>query len=141
AYAGKPVRWGGSIVSVNNEESGAWIEVVDHELNRYGMPEIRDRSPGRFMIRTAQFLDPAIYAPGRLVTVAGTLTGGREGSIGAYIYHFPVVRPINLHLWSYEAVHGRHRPRYHLGVHYGHGHFHRRGFHRHGYYSRFHRRY
>ena len=128
AYTGKPVRWGGSIVSVNNEKDGAWIEVVDHELNRYGVSQDLDRSSGRFLVRTAEFLDPAIYAPRRLITVAGTLAGSKQGTIGDYAYRFPVVKPITLYLWPREDVNASRYPRYHVGVYYGHGHFYRRGF-------------
>lgn len=139
AYAGKSVRWGGSIVSTTTKPDATWIEVVAHKLNRYGAPTDLDRSSGRFMVRARKFLDPAVYASGRAITVAGTIDGQSRGSIGQKPYVFPVVKPTEIYLWPTSDLYGNHYyagypgyhhyPRYRAGFHFGYGHGHHHGFH------------
>lgn len=138
AYEGKSVRWGGSIVATTNKPDATWIEVVGHRLNSYGAPIELDRSSGRFMIRVRRFLDPAVYASGRAVTVAGTIDGQSRGSIGEKPYVFPIVKPLEIYLWPLSYAYGdryhagyrgyHHYPLYRTGFHIGYGHGHYRGF-------------
>ena len=51
-HIGDTVRWGGSIVAVENRSDSTWIEVVASELNHYGMPAAPDEDAGgRFIPR------------------------------------------------------------------------------------------
>ncbi len=45
-------------------------------------PRLDKPNEGRFVIKSAEFLDPMIYAKGREITVVGTLDGGIERTIG-----------------------------------------------------------
>lgn len=93
-------RWGGEIAEVRNRTEGSEIEVVQFALNRSGRPLKSDASLGRFRIRVPGFIDPAIYAPGRLVTAFGTLTGTQQSVVGEQPYLFPVLETDAVHLWS-----------------------------------------
>jgi len=100
ALQGADVRWGGVIAAVENAREETRIEVVSRPLSRSGRPESGDRSDGRFLARFQGFLDPAVYAEGRELTVRGPLTGVVTREIGAYPYRFPVV-DVQVHrLWE-----------------------------------------
>lgn len=99
AFSGARVRWGGTIVEVENKQDATLIQVVGRKLESEGRPEDKDRSPGRFMAQVAGFLDPAIFAPGRQLTVMGILQDPVTREIGEYEYELPVVRARVHYLW------------------------------------------
>ncbi len=92
-------RWGGEIAAVRNRSGDTEIEVVQFELGTSGRPLKSDTSAGRFRIRVAGFIDPAIYAPGRQVTALGSFTGIEQGNVGEQSYAFPVLKVDSVHLW------------------------------------------
>lgn len=102
ALEGVPVRWGGTIVSLKNRENDTLIEILGKALGSDGEPVAADDSLGRFMVRVEGFLDPAIYRPGRNVTVYGSLEKPIEGTLGERPYTFPVVRAQTPYLWPDE---------------------------------------
>ena len=97
---GVMVRWGGTIVSVDNRERETWLEIVAHPLEQSGRPKETDATLGRFLARATGFLEPAVYAPGREITVYGMVEGLNEGMIGDYPYEFPVIGAHKLWLWE-----------------------------------------
>ncbi len=105
APLGVRVRWGGVISRVINSPHTTWMQVVSRPLRHDGRPRRVRFSGGRFMARIPGFLDPAVYAVGRKVTVLGTFSGYQKDPIGRYLYDFPVVQTTAVHLW-------RPRPRY-----------------------------
>lgn len=96
---GTAVRWGGAITLVENRRDATWIEIVERPLDTDGQPLTTDKSAGRFLARIDGFLDPAIFAPKRLVTVAGALDGNHTRSIGEHPYTYPVVHVEHIYLW------------------------------------------
>ncbi|MHB8454928.1 MAG: Slp family lipoprotein [Acidiferrobacterales bacterium] len=96
---GRMVRWGGTIAGVDNRAAETWVEIVERPLDGSGQPRKTDRTGGRFLARVSGFLDPAIYAKGRDVTVSGTLLAPVARMIGEYPYTFPVVKTEQIHLW------------------------------------------
>lgn len=147
-HKGTPVRWGGTIISLENKQDETWIEVLESKLSRSGEPKRYSRSDGRFLIRVEGFLDPAIYAKGREITVVGTLEGEAERSVGKQPYSFPVVKADDYHLWrpyyyGYYPYYYGHHPYYYSGYHYRYGHDHHGRLHfghrhHHGFHIRFH---
>lgn len=100
AYVGRRVRWGGTVESVQNRKTETWVELVRRELDSEGRPRDNDDSAGRFLAVLGGFVDPAVYAKGRQLTVVGMLTGTTAGSIGDYPYRFPMVRVETSWLWQ-----------------------------------------
>src|SRR4051812_21365403 len=96
---GANVRWGGTIAKVENRETETWIEIVERPLDSDGRPQPVDQSGGRFLARITGFLDPVVYAPGRAITVTGTLPEIITRPIGDYPYAFPVVKAASFYLW------------------------------------------
>lgn len=97
---GKRVRWGGVIAGIENHKQDTWIELVDRPLESDGRPLDTDRSGGRFIARIAGFLDPAIFAKGREMTVTGVLAEFINRPVGDYPYRYPVVAADNYYLWA-----------------------------------------
>lgn len=98
-HAGRRVRWGGTIVRVENQAQESVLEVVERALNENGRPQA-GHSGGRFLARALGFLDPLVYTQGREVTVVGTVAGAETGKIGAFEYLYPVLRVEHVHLWD-----------------------------------------
>jgi outer membrane lipoprotein len=94
------VRWGGSIAGVENRRAETWVEIVQHPLGDSGRPRAGAAGEGRFIARIGGFLDPAIYAEGRQITVIGPLTDSVQRNIGEYPYQFPVVTAEQYRLWE-----------------------------------------
>ena len=62
-------------------------------------PRRSDSSPGRFVACAAGFFDPAVYQPGREITIVGALHGTTAGRVGDYDYTFPRIDAATVHLW------------------------------------------
>lgn len=103
-YKGKVVIWSGKILSGENKSDGTWLEILEMPADRQGKPSDSTRSGGRFLAKDPRFVDTALYAPNRLVTVAGTITGAEERNVGAVPYVYPVVTVMEMHLWAEEPV-------------------------------------
>ena len=99
-YSGVDVRWGGEIVSVKNFEAHTQVEVVARTLSSSGRPNAITHSTGRFLGNIPGFLDPAIYAEKRQITVFGTVAGSTTYSIGEYAYQSPIVNVRSHVLWQ-----------------------------------------
>ncbi len=99
SYAGRKVRWGGSIEQLENQAQETWLEIVERPLDGSGRPRESDRSGGRFIARVAGFLDPVIYARGRDITLTGIVDGDSSRKIGEFDYRYVVVKTASAHLW------------------------------------------
>ncbi|MGI9302678.1 MAG: Slp family lipoprotein [Gammaproteobacteria bacterium] len=123
AYEGEQVRWGGSIAGVENRENETWVEIVARDLNRSGRPKYSDHSDGRFLAVVEGFLDPAVYAKDRQLTVSGTIEGKQSRTIGDYPYTYPLVQVDSHYLWEPQPkrAYGYGHPYYpyHYGFSYG----------------------
>lgn len=98
-YRGRPIRWGGTIIEVTNEADATWLQILAKPLDRSGRPQ-EDATPmGRFLMRTEQFLDPAIYLREREITVLGTGAGLAERTVGKRSVKLPVIEAQRWHLW------------------------------------------
>jgi len=93
------VRWGGVIIDVDNEENFTLVQVLSYPLNFYGRPEVTKPSAGRFVIKSYEFLDPAVYEKDREITVAGVLEGDIQRVVGHKTVVVPLISSIALYLW------------------------------------------
>ena len=104
---------GGKIIEVGVADQVTEIIVLQLPLNRREQPVDKDQSQGRFIVRSSQFLDPAIYAAGTLVTVVGRVSAGQIRAIGQMDYLYPVLDLVELKKWSAQELQS---PRFHFGV-------------------------
>ncbi|MBK8816642.1 MAG: Slp family lipoprotein [Methylococcaceae bacterium] len=108
-YKNAPVRWGGTIVEVENEPSFSAIQILVYPLGSYGRPDLDESSQGRFVVKSAEFLDPAVYTKNTSITVAGILDGDTERKVGNKALRLPLVAAKNIHLWpeqTYNSYYG-----------------------------------
>ena len=99
AYSGELVLWGGVIIKAENQKEGTLIEVLQKPTDREGRPKAVDQSDGRFLALYDGFLDVAIYARDREVTIAGEIKEKRVLPLGDIQYAYPLILVRQLHLW------------------------------------------
>jgi outer membrane lipoprotein len=99
AYKERTVILGGEVVQTQNVSEGTLLEVVQKPLDAAERPLLTDHTDGRFMALCDRYLDPAVYAQGRDLTVAGRVLGTRTGQIGELTYTYPLISCVELHLW------------------------------------------
>jgi len=98
-YKGKVVLWGGVIIAAKNRKEGTLIEVLQKPTDIGRRPKDIDRSEGRFLALYDGYLDVAIYAQGREVTVAGEIKGKRVLPLDEIEYTYPLISVKEIHLW------------------------------------------
>jgi len=98
-FTGSTVLWGGRILGLAPGRQGTELEILQFELDSSDRPRPGQHTGGRFLLRTRAFLDPALYAPGREITVAGAIEGHAERNVGQHPYVYPVVVSDRIHLW------------------------------------------
>lgn len=103
AHQGKSVLWGGKIIKAENKKEGTLIEVLELPLDRSRRPKNVDSSEGRFLALYPEYLDTAIYRPGREVTVIGEVEGTKILPLGEINYTYPLIRAEKIHLWEKRA--------------------------------------
>lgn len=100
AAPGQAVRWGGMILSMQNDSSETCFEVLSKPLNANARPTSRDQDQGRFLACYPGYRDPEVYAPGREITVVGSLSGVDTRKVGEFEYPYPTVEIDDIHLWA-----------------------------------------
>jgi len=99
-YVGKKVLFGGVIIETLNRKDESVLKVIQTELDIEKRPIRPDQSAGRFWVRAAGFLDPAIYRQGREVTVLGEVVGKEVSPLGEIEYTYPVILAEKIRLWE-----------------------------------------
>jgi outer membrane lipoprotein len=106
AYRGKVVVWGGAIINTTHQKEGTLVEVLQKPLDMEGRPEDSDRSEGRFLAFHKGFMDDAVFAKGRRITVAGEVMGSRTMPLGEIEYTYPLIVTKEVHLWPERSREG-----------------------------------
>ncbi|MFP4181605.1 MAG: Slp family lipoprotein [Thiohalospira sp.] len=99
-HRGETVRWGGTLLAVDNRAEGARLEILARPLESGGRPEEEGASPGRFLADLEGVADPAVFVVGGAITVVGRLDGLVQGRIGEYTYDYPRAVVDHHHLWQ-----------------------------------------
>lgn len=98
-YVGRTVILGGDILSTQNVAQNTFVEVLQKPLGGSEAPQITDQTGGRFMALCDGYLDPAVYAKERRVTIAGRVIGTHTGTVGEVEYVYPLIACLETHLW------------------------------------------
>jgi outer membrane lipoprotein len=104
AFKGQRVMVGGDILSTQPRTGETEIELLARRLDSDGAPDRGDQSPGRLLLRSPDFLDPAVYSPGRRITVIGTVSGVEDRKVGDVPYRYPVITLERVRLWPKDVV-------------------------------------
>jgi outer membrane lipoprotein len=116
AGAGQQIRWGGELVSTTPRGDETCFEVVERPLDRAARPRFTDASSGRFVACSPGFYDPAVWTPGRQVTVVGRIDGVQMGTVGEATRRFPRVAAEAVHLWPVPDPYERSWPAIGIGI-------------------------
>ena len=117
-YQNTLVRWGGTIIDVENQQTQSLIQVLVYPLNSYGRPYIDQAAVGRFIIKSSEFFDPAVYTKNSAITVAGIVHGDLEKAVGQKVLKLPVIIKQTLYIWPAYDPNSRF---YDYGGYYGFG--------------------
>lgn len=112
---GRRVIWGGRVVASRNLAEATELVVLGLPLSRTQRPQTRGAPAGRFIVHYPGYLETVVYAPDRLVTVDGRITGLETRTVGEAIYDYPMVRAEAVHLWP-EGEDGRSNVHFGVGV-------------------------
>lgn len=112
-YKNEVIMLGGKIIETKTSTPLSELFVLQLALGSNGRPENTDQSEGRFIVRSKQLLDPAIYQKDMLLTVVGTLKGSKVLPIGGFKYTYPIVELIEIKLWPKGM---QTRPVIHFGI-------------------------
>jgi outer membrane lipoprotein len=93
------VLWGGVIIKAANTADHTDLTVLFYPLDNSQRPDLDQKPRSRFIVRYPGYLEIVVYAPGREVTILGSLQGVEEGKVGDALYSFPVVQTDKVHLW------------------------------------------
>lgn len=105
---GSTVLWGGTIIETTPHQDGTRIELLQKTLGKRDRPIETDESGGRFFVEAqGVFLDPAVYAKGREITLIGQMTEVRLALIGDLEYRYPFVISSHIHLWEERPTYSR----------------------------------
>ncbi len=109
-HMGEIVMLGGKVIETKGYPAFSEITVLQLPFGKKDRPQDGDRSDGRYLIRSEQFLDPAVYRQGSLLTVVGKLSGSEVRSIGEFQYVYPIVEGIEIKRWpqarkTFPSVH------------------------------------
>jgi outer membrane lipoprotein len=96
---GKKILWGGTILSIQNQQASTQIEMLAYPLNSSHQPVLQNETLGRFILKQSGFLEPSTYAAGRWATVLGRLESMESGEVGGSSYQYPVVQAQQIKLW------------------------------------------
>ena len=114
SYTGKHLLLGGEIARVSNSKEGGELELVQFSTDEDGEITDKAKSGGRFIAKSAEFLEPALYRTGLLVTVVGKAQGKRSKLLGDVLYTYPVIAIREIHIWKPEEL--SYPPTFHFGV-------------------------
>jgi len=118
-YMGKNVLWGGVIIETTNKQGETTLQIRQTGLDMEKRPKNLDSSAGRFLVRYAGFLDPAIYQAGREITVGGQIVGVETLPVGGIQYPFPVLLAKEIHLWEKIDPRGYYYPYWDYSPYWG----------------------
>jgi len=103
AHESQHVAWGGQILAIEVKKETSLVTILTKPLDSNGEPINTDKSEGRFLARFSGFRDPAVFAVGRSLTVAGKIKGSETRNIGNYPYVHPVVEVESYRLWPVQV--------------------------------------
>ncbi len=112
-YQGQTMLLGGKVIETSTRAGTTEMVVLQLEIGNRDRPRDNDQSQGRFLVRSAQFIDPAIFPPGTLITVAGRLQGSESRLIGEMSYAYPVIDILEIKKWPPNSDPS---PRFHFGI-------------------------
>ncbi|MCS4503511.1 Slp family lipoprotein [Arhodomonas aquaeolei] len=112
---GREVVWGGRVVDRRPDGAGTRLEVLAFPLRGRQQPNVYwGEAGGRFLAVSERVLSTDAYAPGRRVTVRGTVTGLVDVRIGNWRTRWPRLAAEAVYAWPRERDPQREPIQFHL---------------------------
>lgn len=108
AFLDQYILLGGVVINLENTAEGSSLEMMEWQLTPWGEPMYLDNTGRRFLLKTSEVLDPTIYEPGVLVTLAGIVLGSETRMLGEHEYDYPVLDMADIHPWKSPFRYGIH---------------------------------
>ncbi len=100
-YKGQTVIWGGEIIEcVIQKDGSSLIEVNQRLLDENYIPDLSNKSQGRFLIKVDKKLDRYSYKMGAKITVGGEISGEETKHVGESDYIYPLVLSKEIYLFT-----------------------------------------
>lgn len=109
AYLNQKILLGGAIVKNEETETGSLLEIMQWQLNSLGEPSYIDDDARRFLLESEEWLDPEVYEPGLLLTLAGTVLGEEYRLLEEQEYPYPLIGLLEAHVWESPYRYGIYR--------------------------------
>lgn len=93
------VLLGGYVLETVNERAESRVTVLQAPLGIGDEPGVPEQSQGRFVLRQAGFLDPALYAKDRKLTAVGRVIGTITTQVGDQEQTIALIDALEIHLW------------------------------------------
>ncbi len=87
------------LIDVKNDTSETTLQLLAFPLNYYGRPNLNSPPLGRFLVKSNDFLDPAIYINSSELTVSGRLIDVNTRKVGQKVLSLPVLELQQIYLW------------------------------------------
>ncbi len=118
AVRDRQVLFGGSIISTHNFADHTEIILLAYPVDNTDRPNTSAAPLGRFIVVHPGYLEGAQYAPGRLLSVRGTLRGVRVLPLEQNQYTHPLLNAHELYLWPGDDTppQGYFPPWLHIGI-------------------------
>lgn len=100
AHVGTTVLVAGTIIEAVNLQEGTRLEILQFPTGAGDRPRTAATPGGRFLVLAPEYLETAIYRKGRAITLVGEVQGKRDLPLGETTYHYPLLVPRELYLWS-----------------------------------------
>lgn len=107
-FLDRQLMLGGVIIANQSVAESTTLEIMVWRLSFWGEPLYLEDTGRRFLVRTSELLDPTLYAPGTLVTLAGVVLGSETKPLGEHDYNYPVLNMTEIHLWESPFRYGIH---------------------------------
>lgn len=104
SHRGETLLLGGEILTNTVTEAGTTLEILRYRLDRRGWPRGAVKPGDRFLARSDEVLDPALFAKGKTVTLTGTVVGSETRALDQARYLYPVFVIGEISLWSEEGA-------------------------------------
>lgn len=100
AHIGKSLLLGGLIVANSSGLGNTTLEIIPWQLDHFGEPVAYENGEDRFLAVSDQLLPAELYAPGRLVTLTGTVIGIESCPLDGIPHDYPLLRVGEVYLWD-----------------------------------------
>lgn len=106
-FMGEQIRWGGRIISVNNENGFSTLEIKHYPLMRNGFPLSNLPSQGKFIVQSHQAFDPDMYLEGLLITFSGSIHSEVMREVKRKDEYLPIIDIVDMKLWPHRKLNGK----------------------------------